>query len=620
LGEVGANGRSPLQDGRSPVQDDRLSVLRFARTGVQEKERRKKKIKQLPITNYQLPITNYQLPITNYQLPITKIMNTAELLVQCLENEGVQYVFGLPGEENLHVLEALKTSSIQFITTRHEQGAAFMADVYGRLTGKAGVCLSTLGPGATNLMTGVADANLDGAPLVAITGQVGTDRMHIESHQYLDLVAMFAPVTKWNKQIVRPSITPEVVRKAFKRSQTEKPGAVHIDLPENIAAMPVEGKPLNKDNSEKTYASFASIRAAAATISQAINPIILVGNGAIRAKSSDAVTQFATQMNIPVVNTFMGKGVIPYTHPLALWSVGLQQRDFITCGFDNTDLVIAIGYDLIEFSPKKWNPEGTIPIIHVAATSSEIDSSYIPQVEIVGDISDSLNEILKLADRHNKPNPYSIGLRANIRDDYEEYAKDDEFPIKPQKLIYDLRQVMGPDDIVISDVGAHKMWIARHYHCHSPNTCIISNGFAAMGIAIPGALAAKLVYPNRKVVAATGDGGFMMNCQELETALRVGTPFVTLIFNDGGYGLIEWKQENQFGAGNSSFVHFGNPDFVKFAESMGLKGYRVESVADFVPLLKEALAQDVPAVIDCRVDYRENRRFTKKAGELSCEI
>ena len=547
-------------------------------------------------------------------------MNTAELLVQCLENEGVQYVFGLPGEENLHVLEALKTSSIQFITTRHEQGAAFMADVYGRLTGKAGVCLSTLGPGATNLMTGVADANLDGAPLVAITGQVGTDRMHIESHQYLDLVAMFAPVTKWNKQIVRPSITPEVVRKAFKRSQTEKPGAVHIDLPENIAAMPVEGKPLNKDNSEKTYASFASIRAAAGAISQAVNPIILVGNGAIRAHASDAVTQFATQMNIPVVNTFMGKGVIPYTHPLALWSVGLQQRDFITCGFDSTDLVIAIGYDLIEFSPKKWNPEGTIPIIHIAATSSEIDSSYIPQVEIVGDISDSLNEILKLADRHNKPNPYSISLRSNIRADYEEYANDDEFPIKPQKLIYDLRQVMGPDDIVISDVGAHKMWIARHYHCHSPNTCIISNGFAAMGIAIPGALAAKLVYPDRKVVAVTGDGGFMMNCQELETALRVGTPFVTLIFNDGGYGLIEWKQENQFGPGNSSFVHFGNPDFVKFAESMGLKGYRVESVADFVPLLKEALAQDVPAVIDCRVDYRENRRFTKKAGELSCEI
>jgi acetolactate synthase-1/2/3 large subunit len=547
-------------------------------------------------------------------------MNTAELLVKCLENEGVEYVFGLPGEENLHVLEALKHSSIKFITTRHEQGAAFMADVYGRLTGKAGVCLSTLGPGATNLMTGVADANLDRAPLVAITGQVGTDRMHIESHQYLDLVAMFAPVTKWNKQIVRPSITPEVVRKAFKLAQSEKPGAVHIDLPENIAAMPVEGKPLYKHNVEKTYASFASIRSAAAMISQAVNPIILVGNGAIRAQASDAVTQFATQLNIPVANTFMGKGVIPYTHPLALWAVGLQQRDFITCGFDNTDLVIAIGYDLIEFSPKRWNPSGTIPIVHIAATPAEIDSSYIPNVEVVGDISDSLYEILKVADRQGKPNPYAISLRANIRSDYEQYANDDGFPVKPQKLIYDLRQVMGPEDIVISDVGAHKMWIARHYHCYSPNTCIISNGFAAMGIAIPGAIAAKLVYPERRIVAATGDGGFMMNCQELETALRVGTAFVTLIFNDGGYGLIEWKQENQFGRGNSSFVHFGNPDFVKFAESIGLKGYRVEDASDLVPLLKQALAQDVPAVIDCPVDYRENIRFSQKAGELNCSV
>ncbi|NJM22865.1 MAG: acetolactate synthase large subunit [Richelia sp. SL_2_1] len=547
-------------------------------------------------------------------------MDTAELLVKCLENEGVQYVFGLPGEENLHVLEALKKSSIQFITTRHEQGAAFMADVYGRLTGKAGVCLSTLGPGATNLMTGVADANLDGAPLVAITGQVGTDRMHIESHQYLDLVAMFAPVTKWNKQIVRPSITPEIVRKAFKRAQREKPGAVHIDLPENIAAMSVEGKPLGKDNEEKTYASFGSIRAAAAAISQATNPIILVGNGAIRAKASDAVTQFATDLNIPVANTFMGKGIIPYTHPLALWTVGLQQRDFSICGFDHTDLVIAIGYDLIEFSPKKWNPDGNIPIIHIARKLAEIDSSYIPQVEVVGDITDSLNEILKVANRQDKAQPYAIKLRENIRTDYEYYAKDEEFPIKPQKLIYDLRQVMGPEDIVISDVGAHKMWIARHYHCHSPNTCIISNGFAAMGIAIPGALAAKLVHPNRKVVAVSGDGGFMMNCQELETALRVGTPFVTLIFNDGGYGLIEWKQENQFGEGKASFIKFGNPDFVKFAESMGLKGYRVESTTDFVPILKEALAQDVPTVIDCPVDYRENMRFTKKAGDLNCAV
>jgi acetolactate synthase-1/2/3 large subunit len=545
-------------------------------------------------------------------------MNTAELLIRCLENEGVRYIFGLPGEENLHVLEALRDSSIQFITTRHEQGAAFMADVYGRLTGQAGVCLSTLGPGATNLMTGVADANLDGAPLVAITGQVGTDRMHIESHQYLDLVAMFAPVTKWNRQIVRPSNTPEIVRRAFKVAQTEKPGAVHIDLPENIAAMAAPGEPLSKGNLEKTYASFHSIQAAAAAISQAENPLILVGNGAIRSNASETLTEFATRLNIPVANTFMGKGVIPYKHPLALWAVGLQQRDFISCGFDRTDLVIAIGYDLIEYSPKKWNPDGNIPIIHIHTNYAEIDSSYVPLAEVVGDISDSLREILERTDRSGKPESHILELRTEIRADYAQYANDESFPIKPQKIIYDLRRVMGEDDIVISDVGAHKMWMARHYHCDRPNTCLISNGFAAMGIAIPGAIAAKLVHPDRRIVAVTGDGGFMMNCQELETALRVGTPFVTLIFNDGGYGLIEWKQHNHFG--HSAFVKFGNPDFVKFAESMGLKGYRVESAYDLIPKLKEALEQDVPAVIDCPVDYSENLRFTKRAGDLSCAI
>ncbi|MBD1999040.1 acetolactate synthase large subunit [Leptolyngbya sp. FACHB-541] len=545
-------------------------------------------------------------------------MNTAELLVQCLENEGVEYIFGLPGEENLQILQALKNSSIRFITTRHEQGAAFMADVYGRLTGKAGVCLSTLGPGATNLMTGVADANLDRAPLVAITGQVGTDRMHIESHQYLDLVAMFSPVTKWNTQIVRPSNTPEIVRKAFKVAQTEKPGAVHIDLPENIAAMPAVGRPLKTDGRERTFAAFHSIEKAATLISQAKNPLILVGNGAIRANASEALTEFATRLNIPVANTFMGKGVIPYTHPLALWAVGLQQRDYISCGFDNTDLVIAIGYDLIEYSPKRWNPTGEIPIIHIDDTPAEIDSSYIPAAEVVGDISDSLDEIFKRSDRQDKQDPYALSLGDEIRDDYKQYSNDDGFPIKPQKLIYDLRQVMGPEDIVISDVGAHKMWMARHYHCDRPNTCLISNGFAAMGIAIPGAVAAKLVAPDRKVVAVTGDGGFMMNSQELETALRVGTPFVTIIFNDGGYGLIEWKQLNHYG--ESNFVHFTNPDFVKLAESMGLKGYRVESSTDFIPKLKEALAQDVPAVIDCPVDYRENLRFSQRSGDLSCNI
>ena len=544
------------------------------------------------------------------------MQNTAELLIQCLENEGVEYIFGLPGEENLHILDALERSSIQFITTRHEQGAAFMADVYGRLTGKAGVCLSTLGPGATNLMTGVADANLDGAPLVAITGQVGTDRMHIESHQYLDLVAMFSPVTKWSKQIVRPSNTPEIVRKAFKVAQTEKPGAVHIDLPENIAAMSAEGLPLRRDKKEKVFAAYQSLNEAAALISQAQNPLILVGNGAIRAHAAASLTEFATQLNIPVANTFMGKGVIPYTHPLALWTVGLQQRDYISCGFDRTDLVIAVGYDLIEYSPKRWNPDSNIKIIHIGSQPAEIDRSYIPEVEVVGDINDSLIEILRRSDRQGKAAPYGISLRAEIREDYEQYAQDQSFPIKPQKLIYDLRSVMEAEDIVISDVGAHKMWMARQYHCSRPNTCLISNGFAAMGIAIPGALAAKLVHPQRQVVAVTGDGGFMMNMQELETALRVNTPFVTIVFNDGGYGLIEWKQQSYFG--RSSHIRFGNPDFVKLADSMGLKGYRIESTEDFEPTLKAALAQNVPTVIDCPIDYQENLMFSQKSGNMSC--
>jgi acetolactate synthase I/II/III large subunit len=545
-------------------------------------------------------------------------MNTAELLVQCLENEGVKYIFGLPGEENLHILEALKDSSIEFVTCRHEQGAAFMADVYGRLTGQAGVCLSTLGPGATNLMTGVADANLDGAPLLAITGQVSTDRMHIESHQYLDLVAMFAPVTQWSKQIVQPDSTAEIVRKAFKVAQTEKPGAVHIDVPENVAAMPAQGRPLHKNDLDRVYASFHSLDEAAALLTKAVNPLVLVGNGAIRAQASVALTEFATRLNLPVANTFMGKGVIPYTHPLAMWAVGLQQRDYISCGFDRTDLVIAIGYDLIEYSPKKWNPTGDIPILHISATPAEIDSSYIPQVEVVGDISDSLQEILKRCDRTSKPAPYALSLRPEIVADYEQYAQDDGFPIRPQKLIYDLRHVLDDEDILISDVGAHKMWIARHYHCNLPNTCLISNGFAAMGIAIPGAIAAKLVHPNRRVIAATGDGGFMMNMQELETALRIKTPFVTLIFNDGGYGLIEWKQMQHFGT--SSFIKFSNPDFVKLAESMGLKGYRVTTSADLLPILKEALAQNLPTVIDCPIDYRENLLFSQKSGALSCQI
>ncbi len=535
---------------------------------------------------------------------------TAELLVRCLENENVEYIFGLPGEENMDLLEALTHSSIQFITTRHEQGAAFMADIYGRLTGKAGVCLSTLGPGATNLMTGVADANLDGAPVVAITGQVGTNQMHIESHQYLDLVNMFSPVTKWSTQIVRPDNTAETVRKAFKIAETEKPGAVHIDLPENIAAMPVTGKPLKIRAQEKTYASSRCLNRAATIISRAKNPIVITGNGTIRNSASEALTNFATAMNIPVANTFMGKGAIPFNHPLALWTIGVHQSDLIGRALENADLVIAVGYDLIEYSPKKWNPYGKHRLIHIGCCPAQVDSSYIPEVEVVGDISDSLTEITKRVDRKSKPMPEIAKLREKIRRDYEQYATDNSFPLKPQRLIYDLRQVTDPEDIVISDVGAHKMWMARHYHCESPNTCIISNGFASMGIAVPGAIAASLVFPEKKVLAVAGDGGFLMNFQEFETALRVGNPFVTVVFNDNGYGLIKYKQLNKFG--KAAFVDLENPDFVRLAKSMGLAGYRVETAEEFLPILRDAFSQKVPAVVECPVDNRENFRLSQE--------
>ncbi len=540
-------------------------------------------------------------------------INTSQLIVKCLESEDVKYIFGIPGEENIAFMNELKDSSIKFITTRHEQGAAFMADVYGRLTGKPGVCLSTLGPGATNLMTGVADANLDGAPLVAITGQAGTDRMHVESHQYLDLVAMFNPVTKWNKQIVRPDTAPEIVRKAFKMAVSEKPGAVHIDLPENIAAMFAAGEPLRHAEIEKSFASYSSVEKAAIAISRAKRPIILAGNGAVRNRAASALLQMAETLNIPVANTFMGKGIIPYTHPLSLWSIGLTQRDYVNTLFEKADLVIAIGYDLIEYAPKKWNPKGDVNIIHISQEKAEINKCYIPLVEVIGDIPDSLYEITRRSSRHEDVK-CAQEIRKKIEEDYLSYAEDNSFPMKPQKILYDLRQVMGEDDIVISDVGAHKMWVARHYHCLKPNTCIMSNGFASMGIAIPGAVAAKLVNPNKRVVAVTGDGGFMMNSQELETAVRIGTPFVALIFNDSGYGLIKWKQEERFGESNN--ISFSNPDFLKYAEAMGLKGYRVTKAEDLVPILKEALAQKVPTIIDCAVDYSENLKLSNQLKEL----
>ena len=540
-------------------------------------------------------------------------MKAAELFVKCLENEGVEYMFGVPGEENVDIMDALLESPIKFITARHEQGAAFMADVYGRLTGKAGVCLSTLGPGATNLITGVADADMDRAPVVAIAGQGATTRMHKESHQILDLVNMFEPITKYATQIREPEIVTEIVRKAFKVAQTEKPGACFIDFPENIAEAEVVGK--HPIEVQKPYTSAPpnfKIEQAASVISQAKCPIILAGNGVIRAGASESLVTFAEVLHIPVATTFMAKGAIPFSHELSLGTVGLKAKDWVSFGFEKADVVICVGYDMVEYHPEQWNPDCCKSIVHIDVSPAEVDEHYIVEVGVLGDLGEALRAI---AWKARPQKGYSLRpLREAIVREMTEHAEDQSFPVKPQKIVWDLRQALAPEDIVISDVGAHKMWVGRMYQAERPNTCIISNGFASMGIAVPGAIAAKLAHPNHKVVAVTGDAGFMMNSQEIETALRVGTPCVILIWNDSEYGLITWHQLRRFG--RPSHIGFKNPDFVKYAESFGAKGYRVERAADLAPILSQALADDTVAIVDCPVDYAENMKLTRKLEKL----
>jgi acetolactate synthase-1/2/3 large subunit len=544
-------------------------------------------------------------------------MKAAELFVRCLENEGVDYIFGIPGEENIDVMDVLLDSCIRFITTRHEQGAAFMADVYGRLTGRAGVCLSTLGPGATNLVTGVADANMDRAPVVAIAGQGATTRRHKESHQVLDLVNLFKPISKYSAEALEPEIIPELIRKAFKLAQAEKPGASFISLPENIAAAEVEGKlPLKVQSPMPPSPSLEKIEQAANIISGARCPLVMAGNGVIRAGASAALVQFAEKLRIPVATTFMAKGVIPFSHELSLGTVGLQTADYVSCGFDRADVIVCVGYDMVEYHPHLWHRIKTQKIIHIDALPAEVDEHYILEAGVIGDIGSALTGIAALA------TPRQQSLATNLREiivaEMETLAGDAGFPIKPQKILWDLRQVLAAQDIVITDVGAHKLWMARLYQAEQPNTCIISNGFAAMGIAVPGALAAKLAHPERTVVAVTGDAGFLMNSQEIETALRVGTPLVILIWSDSEYGVIRWHQMKRFA--RPSHIAFSNPDFVKYAQSFGAKGYRVESAADLIPALQQAIADNTVAVIDCPVDYGENMKLTKKLGELVCSI
>jgi acetolactate synthase-1/2/3 large subunit len=549
-------------------------------------------------------------------------MTGAELLVRCLQNEGLDYMFGVPGEENLALLDALLDSKIHFIQTRHEQGAAFIADVQGRLTGQARVCLSTLGPGATNLLTGVADANMDRAPLVAITAQAGTERFHKESHQYLDLIALFRPAVKWSAQLVRPAVVPEAVRKAFKVAQTERPGATHLDLPEDVAEAnaPADVAPLRRQQPFPTEPADQQIERAAAIISRAHDPVVLAGNGVARGHAAPALREFAERLGIPVAETFMGKGSVPSTHPLSLGSVGLQMRDYISCGLDRADVVICVGYDLVEYAPARWNPGDDKQIVHIDPLPAEVDAAYQVAVGVQGDIATALRRIAERAAARGESTSggRARALRETIQDEFRAGAEDDSFPVKPQRLVHALREALGDEDILVSDVGAHKLWIARMYPCAAPNTCIISNGFASMGIALPGAIGAKLLHPGRRVLAACGDGGFLMNVQELETAVRAGTPFVAVVFEDGAYGVIKWNQLRRFG--RPAFVDFGNPDFVALAEAFGCRGYRVTAARELRPVLEEAFAQPVPAVVSCPVDYGENLRLTEKLGALVCPI
>jgi acetolactate synthase-1/2/3 large subunit len=544
-------------------------------------------------------------------------MKATELLVACLENEGVEWVFALPGEENLDLLDALTNARIRVILVRHEQGAAFMADVYGRLTGKAGVCLATLGPGATNLLTGVADANLDRVPLVAITGQASLDRMHKESHQYIDVMGLFKPITKWQAQIARASIIPEAVRKAFKVAQTEKPGATHLELPEDVAAAPVGGRaeetPLRVQAPLVPEPLSAQVKRAVQIIQAAHRPLILAGNGVVRQRAHEAVRRFARALNIPVIHTFMGKGIMPDSDPLSLYTIGLRLRDYPAQAMERADVVIAIGYDFVEYAPCYWNPHRDKRVVHVDVSPAEVDAHYIVEVGVLGDLALALEQIG--AGLSPLEPDWAKHERERIVAGFEaERAGKPAWPMRPSDIIADVRAALAPEDLVVCDVGAHKLWMGRMFPCEVPNTCLISNGFAAMGIGLPGAIAAKLTFPERQVLALCGDGGFLMNVQELETAVRLRTPVVALVWRDDGYGVIRWNQSVRFGRTTS--VDFGNPDLVALAQSFGAVGLRVSHPTELRPCLAEAFRSERPVVIDCPVDYAENLRLTERLKSL----
>ncbi len=553
-------------------------------------------------------------------------MKASDLLVKCLEEEGVEYIFGVPGEENADFMMSLEASDkIRFILTRHEQGAAFMAEIYGRLTGNPAGCLGTLGPGATNLITGVADANMDCAPMLVLTGQGAATRLHKESHQIMDVVAMFEPVTKWATSIQHADNIPEIVRKAVRLARSEKPGACLIELSEDIAEHETENKPMKPVRFRRPVPDSKVIERAFEMIKQAKSPIIIAGNGCIRKRASAQLRKLCEKTGIGVVSTFMAKGCVDMDAPYSLYTIGLQARDYADCAVAAADLVIAIGYDMVEYHPSLWNPNGDEKIVHIDFLPAEIDACYHPDIEVVGDLAHALWMLNECVDAEEGFSPETFDfsqqqqMRASMTGDLEAHKDDkEETVVRPQKVLWDVREVMGAEDILLSDVGAHKMWIARHYHCHEPNTCLIPNGFCSMGFALPGAIAADLVFPDRNILAISGDAGFMMNVQEMETARRLNSNITVMVWEDKAYGLIAWKQESQFG--KHTDLSFGNPDWMQLADAFGWGGHKVVNSDGLRATLEIALAEAGPSLLVVPIDYRENMKLTNRLGGIACSI
>jgi len=543
----------------------------------------------------------------------------AELLVHCLENEGVRVVFGIPGEENIRVTMALDRSNIRYVLTRHEQAASFMAEMYGRVTGRAGVVSATLGPGAINLQLGVADATTNSTPLVALSAQVGQHRNYKESHQFVDLVSMFAPITQWSANVPSPDAIPEMLRKAFKVAETERPGAVYLAVPEDVDSAEADPalRPLPRNVVRPEAPSPDQVKRATEVLRRARSPIVLAGHGAARADAGPALARFAEAFGIPVATTFHGKGVLADDHSCAIGTIGFMGRDYVNFGLEDADLIIAVGYELQEFDPVRINPQGDKQIIHIHRFPAEVDAHYSIDVGIEGDISSSLDALAAAAAGYRPEHRPSTPSSELLREELDGGRADDRYPLSPQRVVADTRTALGRDDVVLVDTGAVKMWMARLYPTYAPNTCLISNGLSTMGFALPGALGVALAEPEVKVLAVVGDGAFLMHSQEIETAVRENIPLVVLIWEDNGYGLIEWKMDLEVGA--HSNVAFTNPDTVQYAHSFGAKGYRIESADQLLPTLRQALQDDGVSVISCPVDYRENLELTTRLGQLDNE-